>query len=248
LALITSGAVDRPVAEALVAWMLALTHHVLPKDRLVRTGQWDERTKYMGCELRNRTLGVIGLGGIGKALVSLLAGFGMNPPVVFDPYVDKEVIRQYGAKSVSLDELMSSADFVSIQCPLTKETRNLIGSRELGLMKRNAYLLNAARGGIVVEDALYEALSSGQIAGAGIDCFEVEPVTEPSRFADLENVIMAPHCIAWTDELFRDIGLTACQSMLDLSLGKRPHGVLNSQLFERDSFRKKWSRLTGSTG
>ena len=92
LAMITAGAVDRPVAEATIGWMIALTHHMLPKDRMIRTGQWDDRTQYMGCELRDRTLGIIGLGGIGRKLVSLLQGFGMQQPIVFDPFVPASVL------------------------------------------------------------------------------------------------------------------------------------------------------------
>lgn len=245
LAMITTGAVDRPVAEATVGWMIALTHQMLVKDRLVRTGHWDDRTKYMGCELRDRTLGVIGLGGIGRSLVSLLQAFGMKPPIAYDPGVSASTFETLGVRSVSLNELLETADFVSIHCPLNDKTRGLIGSDEIARMKPDAYLLNTARGGIVVEDALFEALQGQRIAGAALDCFEVEPITEPHRFGVLDNVILAPHSIAWTAELFRDIGRTACQSMFDLSLGKRPVGVLNSELFRRDSFLEKWSRITG---
>ena len=245
LVMITAGAVDRPVAEATIGWMLALTHNVVAKDRLVRTGRWDDRAGYMGCELRDRTLGVVGLGGIGRRLVSLLQGFGMKQPVAFDPLVPAQVAADLGVRSVELDELLSVADFVSLHCPLNETTRGLIGAAQLGLMKSDAYLLNLARGGIVDEDALFEALRTGRIAGAALDCFEGEPVTRPHRFGELENVILAPHSIAWTRELFRDIGRVACQSMLDLSAGRRPTGVLNPLLLERDRFRSKWSRLTG---
>jgi phosphoglycerate dehydrogenase-like enzyme len=245
LAMITSGAVDRPVAEATIAWMLALTHRITAKDRLVRTGGWDDRTKHMGCELRDRTLGVVGLGGIGRSLVSLLSGFGMKPPLAYDPVVKPEAMTALGIRSVSLNELLAEADFVSLHCPLNDSTRGLIGRREISLMKREAYLLNTARGGIVDEDALYDALQDGRIAGAALDCFAEEPVTQPSRFADLENVLLAPHSIAWTNELFRDIGRTACRGMLDLALGRRPKGVLNPALFDRESFRAKWRRVTG---
>ena len=245
LAMITAGAVDRPVAEATIGWMIALTHHMLPKDRLVRTGKWDERTRYMGCELRERTLGIIGLGGIGRKLVSLLQTFGMQQPIAFDPFVPASVLEELGVRGVTLDELLTTADFVSVHCPLNDQTRGLIGADEIAKMKPDTYLLNTARGGIVDEQALFEALESKLIAGAALDCFDDEPVTEPHRFGELENVILAPHSIAWTAELFRDIGRTACQSMLDLSRGKRPIGVLNPELFERTSFRTKWSRITG---
>jgi len=243
LVTITAGAVDRPVAEATIGWMIALTHNVRMKDRLVRTGQWDERSSYMGRELRDRTLGVIGFGGIARQTIELLRTFGMKQPLAFDPFVNEEIAAKFGVRLVSLDELLRQADFVSIHCPLTKETRGLIGRQELALMKSDAYLLNTARGGIVDEDALYAALQADRIAGAALDCFAQEPVTVPHRFGELDNVLLAPHSIAWTDELFRDMGRAACQVMVDLSLGKMPNGAVNPEVFERPGFQEKWKRL-----
>lgn len=244
LVLITPGAVDRPVAEATVGWMLALSHNMFMKDRLVRVGQWNEAARYIGCELRDRTLGIIGLGRIGRAVVALLAGFGMNPPLAFDPYADPEVATALGVRVVSLDELLSHADFVSIHCMLNDETRGLIGARELGLMKPDAYLINVARGGIVDEDALYDTLANRRIAGAAVDCFVGEPITWPHRFGDLDNILLAPHSIAITHELVRDIGQMICGSMLDLALRRPPRGAVNPELLERPSFQQKWQRLT----
>jgi phosphoglycerate dehydrogenase-like enzyme len=240
---ITAGAVDRPVAEATVGWMLALTHHIRMKDRLVREARWNDRSGYMGCELRERTLGVIGFGGIGRAVVKLLSGFGMNTPLVFDPFCPPEVIAQHGCRAVDLDTLMSEADFVSLHCPLNEHTKDLIGPRELALMKSSAYFINTARGGIVNESALYDVLKAGCIAGAALDCFDNEPLTVPPRFAEFDNVLLAPHCIAWTDELFRDIGRMACQGMIDLMHGQQPRGVVNPQVFDRPGFQQKWKRL-----
>lgn len=240
---ITAGAVDYSVAEATIAWMLALTHHVRAKDDLVRRGRWDERSSWMGRELRDRTLGVVGLGGIGRKLVELLAGFGMKPPLAFDPYVDPVRAVEAGVRLAGLDEVMLTADFVSINCPLTDQTRGLIGAPELGLMKPDAYLINTSRGGIVDEDALYEVLSERRIAGAAIDVFAEEPVVRPHRFGELDNVLLAPHCIAWTEELFRDIGRAVCRGMFDLAHGRRPRGVVNPQVFDRPSFASKWERL-----
>ena len=243
LVTITPGAVDRPVAEATIGWMLALTHNVLQKDKLVRTGRWDDRSRYMGSELRDRTLGVVGFGGIGRKLVQLLLGFGMRQPIAFDPFVSPEVFVESGVRQVGLEELLSTSDFVSLHCPLNDQTRGLIGQNQLRLMKPNAYLLNLARGGIVDENALYDSLVNRRIAGAALDCFEHEPVTSSHRLSELDNVLLAPHSIAWTDELFRDIGRTACRSILDLSLGKRPNGVVNPELFDAPAFRKKWDRI-----
>ncbi len=162
--------------------------------------------------------------------------------IAFDPFVPDAVLEELDVRSVSLEELLTTADFVSVHCPLNEQTRGLIGANEIARMKPEAYLLNTARGGIVDEQALFDALRERRIAGAALDCFEEEPVTRPHRFGELETVILAPHSIAWTTELFRDIGRTACQSMLDLSQGKRPRGVLNPELFERASFRAKWAR------
>ncbi len=245
LVTITPGAVDWSVAEATIGWMLALCHKMQAKDRLVRAGQWHERSRYMGCELRDRRLGVIGLGGIGRTLVSLLAGFGMRQPIAFDPFVPDSVLQELGVRGVTLDELLATSDFVSIHCPLNKRTRGLIGANELARMKPTAYLLNTARGGIVDEQALFDALQSKRLAGAAIDCFEDEPVEDPHPLGKLENVILAPHSIAWSVELFRDIGRMACQGMLDLTEGKRPTGVVNPELFERESFQAKWARIAG---
>ena len=244
LVFITAGAVDRSMAEAIVTWMLALSHHVRMKDQLVRTGEWDRKAGLMGRELRDRTLGVVGLGGIGKALVKLLNGFGMNRPCAFDPYIDPGIAREAGVEIVDLDALLTASDFVAICCPLNEETRGLIGGREIGLMKPEAYLINAARGGIVVEDALFEALQNRRIAGAGIDVFENEPVTRPPRFASLDNVVLAPHSIGWTDELFRDIWRALCYGMINLSFGKRPVGVVNPEVLDKPGFQAKWKRLS----
>src|SRR5204863_5207151 len=172
---------------ATVGWMIALSHNLRIKDGLVRSGQWDRRSQYMGRELRERTLGVIGLGGIARKTIELLRGFGMNQPLAFDPFLKPEAAATAGARLLPLDELLRQADFISIHCPLTDTTRGLIGTRELALMKPDAYLLNTARGGIVDEDALYDALRNRRIAGAAVDCFAQEPVTSPHRFGELDK-------------------------------------------------------------
>lgn len=239
LATIAAGAVNHSMAEATVAWMLALTHHVAAKDRLVREGRWDDRPAFIGSELRDRTLGIVGFGGIGRTLVPILAGFRMRETIVVDPFVEPGAITAGGGRAVGLDELLATADFVSINCPLTAETRGLVGVAELARTKPTACLLNLARGGIVAEDSLLAALRDRRIAGAALDCFETEPAIDLERFTGLDNLLLAPHSIGWTNELFRDIGRTACQGMLDLSLGRRPRGMLNLELFDRPDFLDK---------
>jgi len=242
---ITVGAVNHSVAESIITWMLALSHRVPAKDRLLREGGWQERAHYMGSELRDRTLGVIGLGGIGGALVEMLRGFGMQPPVAYDPYAREEHAAQLGVRLLPLDELLRTSDFVSVNCPLNDQTRNLLGEHELALMKPDAYLINTARGGIVNEAALTSALREGRLAGAGIDVFEKEPVTEAGHpLAEFENVLLAPHSIAWTNELFRDIGRRACETVLAFSRGEPPERyVVNREVLQRDNFQKKLAKF-----
>ncbi len=189
---IAKGAVDRPVAEATLAWMLALTYRMTIKDRLVRQAGWERRNQFMGQDLRDQTLGIIGFGGIGRELVRLLRGFGIRRPLAFDPHVPNDVVAEHGAASVSLEELLKESDFVSLHCPLTPATRGLLGKRELGLMKTTAYLINTARGGIVDEAALDEALRSGRIAGAAIDCFVGEPLSPAEIRGPGERAFGAP--------------------------------------------------------
>jgi phosphoglycerate dehydrogenase-like enzyme len=167
----------------------------------------------------------------------------MRRPLAFDPYLNPKAAEAAGVSLVTLDELLARADFVSVHCPLNDNTRNLIGRRELGLMKPDAYLINTARGGIIDEDALDEVLQQRRIAGAAIDCFVGEPLAGPHRFSAYDNVILAPHSIAWTDEMFRDIGTTVCRSVVELALGRRPGGVVNREVLDRAGFQRKWKRL-----
>jgi phosphoglycerate dehydrogenase-like enzyme len=239
---IAVGAVDRSVAEATLTWMLALSHHVRSKDLLVRQGNWDARPQFMGSELRQRTLGLVGFGRIAQALVQLVKVFGIKEILAFDPLVDRQVAAQQGVKLVDLDELLARSDFVSIHCPLNDKTRNLIGASQLAKMKPDAYLINTARGGIVDEQSLYGALKDGRLAGAGIDVFAEEPLSRPHPLAEFDNVLLAPHCIAWTNELFGDIGRTVCQGLVDLGRGKKPAGMVNPEVLQRPGFKKKWAQ------
>ena len=236
---ITPGAVNRSMAEAILTWMLALGHRVLQKDRLVRDSRWAQKAHFMGCELRGRTLGIVGLGGIGRTLLELVRGLGMNPPLAFDPFGNPTEAAALGVSLVPLEELLRRSDFVSINCPLNARTRGLIGRDQLSLMKRDAFLINTSRGGIVDEHALVDALRTGRIAGAGVDVFETEPADGRHPLASLENVILAPHAIGWTHELFREIGRAACTAVLSLSRGEVPSGIVNPEVLGRAGFLEK---------
>lgn len=245
---ITRGAVNHSVGEAILSWMLALSHRVADKDRLVRQNRWSERGQYMGSELRNRTLGLVGAGGIGKHLLTLLTGLRMAPPLVFDPYLSESEATQFGLRKVDLNTLLKESDFVSINCPLNRETQGLIGPRELARMKPTAYLINTARGGIVQEAALIETLERRDIAGAGIDVFAVEPVGADHPLTKLDNVLLAPHCISWTDDLFAEIGNLAARAVIDLAAGEVPYGLaVNPAVTEKPAFQAKLAKRIGET-
>ena len=240
----TQGAVDRSMAEGTVTFMLALTHNLLVKDRSLRGEPTWSQFEHLGKELRDRTFGAVGLGGIATEAIRLLSIFGMNPPIAFDPFVDAGTAKALGVELVPLNELMQRADFVSVHCPLNDQTRGLIGADQIGRMRPEAYLMNTARGGIIDEDALYDALKNNRIAGAALDVFAGEPLTEPHPLAELDNAILTPHAIGMTDELMRDIGAAACQKLVDLSVGKVPErGLLNPQVLESAGFQEKWQRL-----
>lgn len=224
----TPFAIRRPVAVATLTLLFALAGRLFAKDRITRTGRWVERNDLMGTGLVGRTLGIVGGGGIGQELLRVAAPFGMRH-LVADPYADGETLHSLGATLVPLDRLMSEADFVVVACLLTEETRHLVGATQIALMKPGAYLINVARGPIVDEPALIEALHAGRIAGAGLDVFEQEPVDPSNPLLRMDNVIVTPHALCWTDECFHAIAASGLQSVVDFSLGRRPVHVVNPE-------------------
>jgi D-3-phosphoglycerate dehydrogenase len=225
----TPNAVPRPVATIALTFILALAHHLFTKDRLTRDGRWAERPEHMGTGLTGRTLGVVGAGGIGKELLRMARVFDLRL-LASDPHVDSKTINGLGAEKVTLDDLMTQSDFVVVACLLNDETRHLIGARELARMKSTAYLINVARGPIVDERALYEALTVRRIAGAGLDVFEEEPTPASNPILKLDNVIVTPHALAWTDELFTNIARTAIGAILAVHSGRRPQYLVNPEV------------------
>ncbi|WP_373650688.1 NAD(P)-dependent oxidoreductase [Schlesneria sp. DSM 10557] len=220
---ITPDGVRRPVAVSAMTLLLALSHKLLIKDRLTRSGQWHDKLNHMGQGVSGRTLGVIGVGNIGREIFHLAAPFEMRH-LGFDPYLNGPV---EGVELVSLDTLLRESDYVVVCCALTPETKHLLNASRLRLMKPNAYLINVARGPIVEQTALVQALTGGQIAGAGLDVFDVEPIAPDDPLLALDNVILSPHAICWTDECFRNMGRSACQSLIDVASGRTPAHIVN---------------------
>ena len=235
---ITPDGVRRPVASAAMAFLLALAHRLPLKDRLTREGRWAEKADCMGIGLRGRTLGLVGLGNIGGEIARLCSPFGMTL-VAADPFADAEAAAGLGVRLAPLPELLDEADFVLVCCALTAETRHLIGPAELERMKPTAHLINVARGPIVDQAALTAALREGAVAGAALDVFEEEPVDPRDPLLEQDNVIVAPHSLAWTDESFRLMGESAFAGILAVSEGRAPEHVVNAEVLETETFQAK---------
>ncbi len=197
-------------AELAVGLLLAAARHLAPAHASLTKGEW-KRSKYTGVELYEKTVGIVGLGRIGVLVAQRLSAFGMKV-VAFDPYVQAGRAAQLGVRLVALDELLDQADFISVHLPKTPETVGLIGAEQLARCKPTAILVNAARGGIVDEHALYVALKDGLIAGAGLDVFASEPCTDSPLF-EFDNVIATPHLGASTDEAQEKAGVAVAKSV-----------------------------------
>ena len=202
-------------AELAVGLLLAAARHISPAHSALRNGEW-KRSKYTGIELYEKTVGIVGLGRIGVLVAHRLAGFGMDV-IAYDPYVQAGRAAQMGVRLVDLDTLLAEADFLSVHLPKTPETVGLIGAEELAKAKPSLVLVNAARGGIVDEAALYAALKEGRVAAAGLDVFAQEPCTDSPLF-ELENVVATPHLGASTDEAQEKAGIAVARSVR-LALG-----------------------------
>jgi len=202
-------------AELTVGHILSLARHIPAAHGALAQGQW-KRSKYTGTELYEKTIGIIGLGRIGALITARMQAFGTNV-VAYDPYVTAARAQQLGVTLLSLEELLAQSDFITIHMPKTPETTGMISTEQLGLMKPSAFIVNVARGGLIDEDALYAALTSGRIAGAGLDVFVSEPPTESPLLA-LENVIVTPHLGASTDEAQEKAGVSVAKSVR-LALG-----------------------------
>ena len=197
-------------AELTVGHILSLARHIPAAHGALAQGQW-KRSKYTGVELYEKTIGIIGLGRIGALITARMQAFGTTI-VAYDPYVTAARAQQLGVTLLPLDELLATSDFITIHMPKTPETTGMISTEQLAMMKPTAFIVNVARGGLIDEDALYAALKSGRIAGAGLDVFVSEPPTDSPLLA-LENVIVTPHLGASTDEAQEKAGVSVARSV-----------------------------------
>lgn len=237
---ITPDGVRRPVAVSILTFMLALTGKLMVKDRLGRQGPpgFAARGEHMGVGLVGKTLGSLGVGNIGAEMFRLAKPFDMKF-IAHDPFADPKIAADLGIELIGLDELFARADILTVNCPLTEETRHVVNARRLGLMKKTAYFINTARGPIVDQKALTDALVNRAIAGAGLDVFETEPPDASDPLLKLDNVIVAPHALCWTDQCFAGNGAADIRAVLDVRHGRVPRGVVNRDVLERAGFKSK---------
>jgi D-3-phosphoglycerate dehydrogenase len=234
----TPDGVRRSVATSILTLILALAQKLFIKDRITRAGRWAETTNHMGVGLTGKTVGSIGVGNIGGEAYRLLAPLEMRH-IAFDPYMNADEAAKLRVRLVDKETVFREADFVFVNTPLTPETRGAVGAREFALMKPTAYFINTARGPVVDEEALYAALSGRRIAGAAIDVFQHEPVDPDNPLLTLDNVIVTPHSICWTDEFFRNNAESAFRSVAAVAAGKAPVFVVNREVLGRSNVRAR---------
>jgi len=239
---ITPGGVVRPVAESILLFVLALSHRLTNKDTQVRQGKWAESTRKLGREPRDRVVGTIGMGNIASEAIRLLRVLDVKQFLAFDPYTTTEKAASMGVELVTLEELLRTSDYVLVNCPLTPQTSGLMGKDQFAMMKPDSVIINTARGPIVDEGELIEALESGRIAGAALDVFEKEPLSADSPLTKMDNVILSSHSIAWTEELFRDMGRIDCLGALAIYRGEVPQHVVNPDVLSSPLFIEKLAR------
>jgi D-3-phosphoglycerate dehydrogenase / 2-oxoglutarate reductase len=240
-----SGGNANSVAEHALGMMLTLSKRIIEADRALRRDPNVNRNALMGTEAQGKTVGIVGIGNVGRRLAELCKGlFGMKV-LAYDPFLSASEIAARGAEKVELDDLLRRSDYVSINCPLTKDNRGMIGAREYALMQPHAYFITTARGFIHDEAALLEALRNKKIAGAGLDVWSKEPPPADHPLLQFDNVLASPHTAGVTREARINMGRIAAEQMLDALDGKRPPRIINPEVWP--AYAKRFERVFGFT-
>jgi D-3-phosphoglycerate dehydrogenase / 2-oxoglutarate reductase len=238
-----SGGNAHSVAEHALGMMLTLSKRIIEADRALRRDPNVNRNALIGNEIQHKTLGIIGIGNVGRRLAQLCKGlFGMKV-LAYDPYVSAADVAARGGEKVELDDLLRRSDFVSINCPLTKDNRGMVGEREFALMRPHAYFITTARGFIHDEAALFDALRNKKIAGAGLDVWSKEPPPPDHPLLQFDNVLASPHTAGVTKEARANMGRIAAEQMLDALDGKRPPRIINPEVWP--AYAKRFERAFG---
>jgi len=235
----TRGSNAESVAEHVFGLILCLSRKIHRLDDFVRAGKWATREEsgmppeLVAQDLYRKTIGIIGLGAIGSRVARIARGFNMRI-LAYDPYIPSEKAREIGAELVDLEKLLRESDFVTLHVTLTEETRGMISTKELNLMKPTAYLINASRGPVVDEDALIKALEEKKIAGAGLDVFTEEPISLDNPLLKFDNVIVTPHCAGNSKEALKATALMVSEEVIRILNDQVPKNLVNrSQLMKK---------------
>jgi D-3-phosphoglycerate dehydrogenase len=211
----TPGVNAKAVADLTIALILSLARKIPLLDRQTRTGDWPRST---GIELGGKTIGIFGLGAVGKAVAERAAGFSMRI-MAYDPYINESYAASKGIIAADFDEVVKTADFLCLHLPLTEKTRHIFSEKVMKTMKRGAFIINTARGGLIDEEAAYALLTSGHLGGLGLDVFEAEPPKASPLFG-LDNVVLTPHVASHTEEAAAGMAEMAVQNLIDVLSGK----------------------------
>ena len=222
----TPGQNSNAAAELAMGHIFALSRHIARGTHGMKEGKW-EKKQLRGRELKGKTLGVVGMGNIGRILAELGRGVKMNT-IGFDPYISDEDIKAGGTEPASFEEILEKADYVSIHVPKTKETAGLFNAETIAKMKDGAYLINCARGGIVDEEALCDALEAGKLSGAALDVFEVEPLPADARILYPDSLACTPHLGASTFEAQVNVAVAVANQMSAYLKGEKPQFAVNA--------------------
>jgi len=240
---ITPKGVRAPVAEAILTFAFALSKNLFQLDRMTRAGKWRGEVTRLGGDIRGAVLGSVGCGNIARELFQMARPLGFSRLLACDPLVKPGEVAALGVELVDMDTVFRESDFVTINTFLNDSTRGLVGERHFRLMKPTAYFINTARGPIVQHEALVKALKEKWIAGAGIDVFPAEPPPQNDPLFELDNVILAPHALAWTKAIMHDNGVETCGHVLKIAHGEIPDNVVNRDVLTRPGFRQKLERF-----
>jgi len=240
-----SGGNAHSVAEHALGMLLTLSKRIIEGDRALRRDPNVNRNALIGTEAQGKTIGIVGLGHVGRRIAELCKGLLGMKVLAYDPYLGAGEMAARGGEKVELDDLLRRSDYVSINCPLTKESRGMIGARQFALMQKHAYFITTARGFIHDEAALLEALRNKQIAGAGLDVWSKEPPPADHPLLQFDNVLASPHTAGVTTEARVNMARIAAEQMLDTLDGRRPPRIINPEVWPR--YAERFERTFGFT-
>jgi D-3-phosphoglycerate dehydrogenase len=238
-----SGGNANSVAEHALGMLLTLSKRILEADRVLRRERDVNRNALIGNEAQGKTIGIVGLGNVGRRIAELCKGLLHMNVIAYDPYLTAEEMAARGGAKVELDDLLRRSDFVSISCPLTRESRGMIGAREFALMQPHAFFITTARGFIHDEAALEDALRHRRIAGAGLDVWAKEPPPPDHPLLQFDNVLASPHTAGVTREARMNMGKIAAEQLLDALDGKRPPRIINPEVWP--AYARRFERAFG---